>query len=89
MRRGEATGGAAALVCQAVSEDEVLRAREELRRRFLGIGGCMARSTSFARLLTAFPPASVEEALHRLWEEGAVEMHCLSDGSLAFHFPPA
>jgi hypothetical protein len=66
----------------------VERALAELKRRFAAVGGCMARAADFARLLTGHPAAAVEEALHRLWDEGQVEMHCLSDGCCVFHFPP-
>lgn len=67
-------------------EVEVLRARSELKRRFGSGGGCAARATDFARLLSGYSPESVEEALHRLTDEGSVRLHCLSNGEMAFHF---
>ena len=70
-------------------EVEVLRARSELQRRFASGGGCAARAGDFARMLPGLSAGSVEEALHRLADEGSVRMHCLSDGAFAFHFPPA
>lgn len=70
-------------------ELDILRARSELQRRFATGSGCAARSAEFARLLPGLPSESVEEALHRLADEGVVRMHCLSDGALAFHFPAA
>ncbi|MGV3724273.1 MAG: hypothetical protein ACO1SX_25545 [Actinomycetota bacterium] len=48
----------------------------------------MARGESFAALFPAVASEHVEEALHRLWEEGVVESYCLVDGALAYHFPP-
>ena len=70
-------------------EVEVLRARSELRRRFATGGGCAARAGDFACMLPGLSPDSVEEALHRLADEGFVRMHCLADGAFAFHFPPS
>jgi hypothetical protein len=70
-------------------EVEILRARSELQRRFGTGGGCAARAMDFALLLPGLPVETVEEALHRLADEGVVRMHCLSDGALAFHFPAA
>jgi len=70
-------------------ELEILRARSELQRRFGTGGGCAARARDFARLLPGLPPDTVEEALHRLADEGAVRIFCLADGAFAFHFPPA
>lgn len=67
-------------------EETIERARAELQRRFTS-GGCMARALDFARLLPSFSAESVDEALHRLWKQGAVEMECLSDGSIAYSFP--
>ena len=71
-----------------ICESEVLKAQEDLRRRFAKGGGCMARSADFARLYPGTGPEWVDEALHRLAEEGAVQMRCLPDGSFVFHFPP-
>lgn len=68
-------------------EIEVLRARSELQRRFGTGSGCAARASDFARLMPGLPVDTVEEALHRLADEGVIRMHCLSDGALAFHFP--
>lgn len=70
-------------------EVEIVRARSELQRRFASGGGCAARAADFARLLPGLSAESVEEALHRLADEGAVRIHCLSDGAFAFHFPAA
>jgi hypothetical protein len=71
------------------AELEVLRARTELQRRFGAGGGCAARATEFARLIPALSSDAVEEALHRLADEGQVQMHCLSNGDFAFHFRAA
>jgi Mn-dependent DtxR family transcriptional regulator len=71
---------------EQTSEETIRRAEAELRRRFAS-GGCMARAADFARLLTGFSAESADEALHRLWKQGFVEMECLSDGSIAYHFP--
>lgn len=68
-------------------EAEVTRVKAELTRRFSGAGGSIARASAFAALFPGVAPALVEEALHRLWEDGLVESYCLSDGALAFHFP--
>jgi Mn-dependent DtxR family transcriptional regulator len=70
-------------------ELDILRARSELQRRFATGSGCAARAVDYARLLSGVSAESVEEALHRLADEGVVRMHCLSDGALAFHFPAA
>jgi hypothetical protein len=70
-------------------ELDILRTRSELQRRFGSGSGCAARAADFARLLPNVPSETVEEALHRLADEGVVGMHCLSDGALAFHFPAA
>ncbi|HEU4753443.1 MAG TPA: hypothetical protein VFU47_10090, partial [Armatimonadota bacterium] len=72
----------------AAPVEDVERSRGELVRRFGGIGGCMARVSDYARLLPGSSHAAVEEALYQLWDEGVVEMHCLSDGAFVFHFPP-
>jgi hypothetical protein len=69
-----------------ISEPEILSLQAELRRRFAGVG-CMARAGDLALLFPGTQPESVEEALHRLCEDGAVEVDCLSDGTLVFHFP--
>ncbi|MCC2670634.1 MAG: hypothetical protein K0Q72_3105 [Armatimonadetes bacterium] len=71
-----------------VAESEIARIEAELARRFGGVGGAMARASSFAVLFPSAPPQYVEEALHRLWEQGVVESYCLADGALAYHFPP-
>ena len=71
-----------------LAEADIERAQSELKRRFSSIGGCVARAADYARLLAGSSPEAVEEALHRLWDEGTVEMHCLSDGAFVFHFPP-
>jgi hypothetical protein len=71
------------------AELEILRARSELQRRFGAGGGCAARTGEFARLIPTLSRDAIEEALHRLADEGHVQMHCLSNGDFAFHFPPA
>jgi hypothetical protein len=70
-----------------ICEAEVLKAQDDLRRRFAKSGGCMARSDDFARLYPSIEPQWVDEALHRLAEEGIAQMQCLPDGSFVFHFP--
>lgn len=70
------------------AENQVVRIKAELGRRFAGVGGAMARGCSFAALFPSVASEHVEEALHRLWEEGVVESYCLGDGALAYHFPP-
>ena len=69
-------------------DTSVSRAQEELRRRFAR-SGCMARPGEYALTLRGLALDSVEEALHRLWQEDQVEMNCLPDGSLIFFFPRA
>ena len=64
----------------------VRSAQIELKRRFAGVG-CMARATDLALLFPSLEAECVEEALHQLCQEGVVEIDCLSDGTLAFHFP--
>ena len=70
-----------------VLEGDISHIEAELSRRFAGVGGAMARASSFAVLFPSTPPHLVEEALHRLWEQGLVESYCLADGALAYHFP--
>lgn len=64
------------------------RLRAELARRFTAGSACVARADDFALLIPGSAPEHVEEALHRLVDDGRAEMFSLADGSLAFHFPP-
>jgi hypothetical protein len=70
------------------AEGQVVRIKAELARRFAGVGGAMARSSGFAALFPSVAAEHVEEALHRLREEGTAESYCLADGALAYYFPP-
>lgn len=78
--------GSVLLEKELLPEETIQSALAELQRRFAS-GGCMARALDFGRLLPSFSAGSVDEALHRLWKQGAVEMECLSDGSIAYSFP--
>ncbi len=71
-----------------LSEAEVARALGELGRRFTTGGGCIGSAAVFALLLPDVPPACVDEALHRLCEQGTAEMCGLADGSVVFRFAP-
>jgi len=78
--------GREAQEAQAEHDEQVRRALAELRQRFVGLG-CTARAVDFASLLPTLRPEYVEEALHRLAQEGTADLDVLSDGALVFHFP--
>lgn len=62
------------------------RTAADLKGRFAG-SGCVARPADYARLFPGVPTEIIEQALHRLCEEGVAQLKCLSGGDLAFFFP--